>query len=73
MTPISPVHSATTPPRAWGTEMRFDARNPMTWFDDLIPEGWEWRVVDVETGEHHLFDSTGIDVSEALWNESEGY
>jgi hypothetical protein len=53
--------------------MRFDARNPMTWFDDLIPEGWEWRVVDVETGEHHLFDSTGIDVSEALWNESEGY
>lgn len=49
--------------------MEFDSNDPLTWFDDLLPEGFEW--LSVSEGTQHLFGPDGWDYTQAFfdsWN-----
>jgi hypothetical protein len=42
----------------------FNPTDPATWAQ--TPDGYEWREIDTETGEHHLFAPDGTNLSAAL-------
>lgn len=44
----------------------FDPTDPGTWTEALTPQGYVWREINAETGEHHLFAPDGTNLSAAL-------
>jgi hypothetical protein len=45
----------------------FDPKDYLTWSEDNLPSGYTWKEVEPVTGEQHLFDNNGVDLTEELW------
>lgn len=41
----------------------FDITDPATWDDANLPAGWQWRELGPDSGEFHLYNAQGQDVS----------
>jgi len=49
----------------------FDPYSTTTWRDDLLPSGYEWREININTGEWHLHDDEGRCLTCYLWGRQE--